>query len=275
MKRSLGALSVLLALSAADVCRAENDSEQPAHIIREALAASQSGAYDKAVDQLELLADRGFVHPDASRARAYVYVQRARSRARHAGDLGRAVAALEEVQRLDRGADLEDKIATLQSEISRARAREGAAPVLQRPTLGRAVTQLLPENAWALLAAFGAALLTVGLGLYLFVKRRSAEIAGATAIVVGVLLGGIGTGLTLGARHYRRTSRAAVVVVAEARLLDAEGHALPSTGKVPAAVPEGSLVYVREQSDRFARVEWGAIQGWVDPSQLQLLATLE
>ncbi len=275
MKRSLATLCLLLAFGAASVCRAEEpDRAEPAKVIREALAALQSGAYDKAVDELELLADRGFVHPDASRARAYVYVQRARSRARHAGDLGRAVAALEEVQRLDRSADLEDKIAALQSEISRQRAREGTAPVLQRPTLGRAITQLLPENAWALLAAMGATLLTLGLALYLFVKRRSAEIAGATAIVVGLLLGGIGTGLTLGARHYRRTSRAAVVVVAEARLLDADGHALPTSGKVPTAIPEGSLVYVREQSDRYARVEWGAVQGWLDPSQLQLLEVL-
>lgn len=275
MKRALAALSLLLAFSAASICRAENDNEQPAQVIREALAAVQSGAYDKAVDELELLADRGFVHPDASRARAYVYVQRARSRARRAGDLGRAVAALEEVQRLDRSADLEDKIAALQSEISRQRAREGTAPVLQRPTLGRAITQLLPENVWALLAALGATLLTAGLALYLFVKRRSAEIAGATAIVVGLVLGGVGSALTLGARHYRRTSRAAVVVVPEARLLDADGHALPSSGKVPSAIPEGSLVYVREQSDRYARVEWGAVQGWLDPSQLQLLATLD
>lgn len=275
MKRAFGALSLLFALSAASLSHAQSDSEQPAKVIREALAAVQSGAYDKAVDELELLADRGFVHPDASRARAYVYVQRARSRARRAGDLGRAVAALEEVQRLDRSADLEDKIAALQSEISRQRAREGTAPVLQRPTLGRAITQLLPENVWALLAALGATLLTAGLALYLFVKRRSAEIAGATAIVVGLVLGGIGSALTLGARHYRRTSRAAVVVVSEARLLDADGHALPSSGKVPSAIPEGSLVYVREQSDRYARVEWGAVQGWLDPSQLQLLATLE
>ena len=35
-----------------------------------------------------------------------------------------------------------------------------------------------------------------------------------------------------------------------------------------------SLVYVREQRERFARVEWGGVTGWVDPSQLQLLATL-
>lgn len=277
MKRCVAALSLSLSLGLgyAGITHAANENEQPAQVIRDALAAVQNGAYDKAVDELELLADRGFVHPDASRARAYVYVERARSRARHAGDLGRAVAALEEVQHLDRHADLEPKIAALQSEISRQRAREGSAPVLQRPTLGRAITQLLPENAWAVLAALGSLLGTVGLAFYLFVKRRSAEIGGATAIAVGLLLGGIGSGLTLGARHYRRTSRAAVVVVAEARLLDAEGHALPSSGKAPSAIPEGSLVYVREQSDRYARVEWGAVQGWVEPSQLQLLATLQ
>jgi hypothetical protein len=271
MKRALGLAAFTLALFSGAPCFAA-DAEQPREVIREALAAVESGAFDKAVDELELLADRGFVHPDASRARAYVYVQRARSRARRPGDLGRAVAALEEVELLDPKAELRPKIETLKAEISRQRAREGSAPVLQRPTLGRAVTSLLPENAWALLSILGATLLTAGLASYLFVKRRSAEIAGATAIVVGVVLGGLGTCLTLGARHYRKTSRAAVVVVAEARLLDAEGHALPSSAKMPAAIPEGSFVYVREQGDRYARVEWGAVDGWVDPSQLQLLA---
>lgn len=273
MKRVLAFALVALALAASGPCYAA-DAEQPAQVIREALAAVQRGAFDNAVDQLELLADRGFVHADASRARAYVYVQRARSRAQRPGDLGRAIAALEEVEQLDPKAELGPKIEVLRAEISRQRAREGTSPVLQRPTLGRAVTSLLPENVWAGVSVLGAALLSVGLVLYLFVKRRSAEIAGATAIVVGIVLGGLGGCLTLGARHYRRTSRAAVVVASEARLLDAEGHALPSNQKLPAAVPEGSLVYVREQRERFARIEWGSVDGWVDPSQLQLLATL-
>ncbi|MFZ5892241.1 MAG: hypothetical protein ACOY0T_14380 [Myxococcota bacterium] len=262
---------LLLALASSHVARAE----EPAAVIREALGAIQRGAFDEAVDRLELLADGGFVHADASRARAYAYIQRARSRAKRPGDLGRAVAALEEVQLLAPGTDLEAQIATLQSEISRQRSHEGNAPVLQRPTLGRAITGLLPENAWSVLAAIGATLVTFGLVLYLFVKRRTTEIAGATTIVIGLVLGGLGACLAAGARHYRRTSRAAVVVVAEARLLDAQGRALPDRGKTVNAVPEGSLVYVREQGDRYARIEWGSVDGWVDPSQLQLLATLE
>jgi len=272
MRARIALVVFTLGLASAAPCHAE-DAQKPAEVIRGALSALERGAYDDAVAGLELLADRGFVHPDASRARAYVYVERARSRAKRPGDLGRAIAALEEAQQLESSDDLEPKIATLQSEISRLRAREGSAPVLERPTLARAVTSLLPENVWAVISALGSTLVTLGLVLYLFVKRRTTEIAGATAIVVGLVLGSLGCCLTLGARHYRRTSRAAVVVASEARLLDANGHALPDRGKLPAAVPEGSLVYVREQRERYAHVEWGSVDGWVDPSQLQLLAT--
>ncbi|MGC4093942.1 MAG: hypothetical protein QM756_39755 [Polyangiaceae bacterium] len=276
MRRWLALVACLLTLASSAQSRADaGGDEQPANVIRRALEAVQRGAYDDAVDQLEALADRGFVHPDASSARAYVYVERARSRAKHSGDSGRAIAALEETQKLQAARTLEPKIAALQSEISRQRAREGNAPVLQRPTLGRAITSLLPENAWAALAALGSTLVTAGLLFYLFVKRRSSEIAGATAIVVGLLLGGIGSCLTLGARHYRKTSRAAVVVVGEARLLGADGRALQPVKNQPTAIPEGSLVYVREQGERFAHVEWGSVEGWLDPSQLQLLATLD
>ena len=133
--------------------------------------------------------------------------------------------------------DVERALVTLRSEISRLRAREGNAPVLQRPSLGRAVTGLLSENTWADAAALGSALLTAGLVLYLAVKRRSAEIAGATSIVVGLVLGLIGASFALAARHYRMTSRPAVVVVPEgATVAVVPGRAVAPAGAV---APEG------------------------------------
>jgi hypothetical protein len=250
------------------------DEQQPESTLREAVAAVQRGAFDQAVDALELLADRGFVHPDASYARAYAYVERARSRSRHEGDLGRAVAALEE-SRLLRPADksLEPALATLREEISRRRARGGNSPVQERPTLGRAVTSLLSENTWAIVAAVGSTLLTAGLILYLFVKRRTAEIAGAVGIAAGLVLGLIGGSLAYSARNYRRTTRPAVVVVPEARLLDAGGRARPVARGEAGSVPEGALLYVRESRAGRARVEWGRLEGWVDSAQVRQLAT--
>jgi hypothetical protein len=248
-------------------------SEAPEAVLAEAAAATQRGAFDEAVDALELLSDSGLVHPDVSYMRAYVYIERARSRARRPGDLGRAAAALSESLLLRPDDDVERSLATLRSEIARQRAREGSAPELQRPSLGRAVTSLLSENAWADTAALGSALLTAGLVLYLAVKRRSAEIAGATGIVVGLVLGLLGASLAFAARQYRMTSHPAVVVVPEARLLDDTGRPLAVRAPNPSAVQEGALVYVHEQRDGRAHVEWGALDGWVDASQLRILKT--
>lgn len=265
-----GALLAFAALlSCGHAAAAGNDA--PEALLASAISASEQGAFDEAVDQLELLSDSGFVHPDASYARAYVYVERARSRAKRPGDLGRAAAALEESRLLRPDDSVDEALTTLRSEISRQRAREGSAPVLQRPSLGRAVAGLLSENAWADAAALGSTLVTVGLVLYLAVKRRAAEIAGATGIVVGLVLGLFGATLAFAARHYRLTSQPAVVVVPEARLLDADGRALAVRAPNPNAVQEGALVYVHEQRLGRAHVEWGALDGWVDASQLRLL----
>ncbi len=250
-------------------------AEPPQSVVKQAISAAERGAYDDAVAELEALADRGYVHPDASYARAYAYVERARSRAKRPGDLGRAVAALEEVQVLRPSSNVEPALATLRSEISRLRVREGNTEILQRPLLGRAVAALLSENTWAVLSILGSGLLTVGLALYLFVKRRSADIAGATASVSGLVVLAVSGSLCLAARHYRTTSRPAVVVVPEARLLDAEGRALPTQAKAPAAVPEGSFVYVHEQHENYSHVEWGALDGWLESSALELLSEHE
>lgn len=247
--------------------------QTPERTVQAALSAVERGAFDEAVDGLELLADQGFVHPDASYDRAYVYVQRARSRSRRPGDLGRAVAALEEARAL-RGDDpqIDSALEAIRAEISRLRARQGNSPVVQRPSLPRAITALLPENVWAVTTALGSGLITTGLLLYLWVKRRSAEIAGATAIAVGVVLGALGGVLTIAARHFRTTTHPAVIVVSEARLLDESGRALAVRAPAPSAVPEGALVYVHGEKDGRAQIEWGTTNAWVDGASLRVLA---
>ncbi len=238
--------------------------------------AIKRGAYSEAIDTLELLADRGFVHPDASFNRAVAYVERARSSAAAPGDLGRAAAALSEVLELrpnDEAA--ETGLSRIRAEISRRHAREGTAPVMARPSLGRAVTSLFSENVWAVLAIAGSALLALGLLLYRFVKRTSAQLAGSIGIGVGALLLVAGACLTAGARHFRLTSQPAVVVVEEARLLDETGKPLPQKAGAADSVtiPEGASVYVLERRTLLDRVAWGSSEGWVTPNQVEILAT--
>ena len=269
----LSLLTLLLALYAAGACA------DPSDATRDFGAASQAlkrGAYSEAIDTLELLADRGFVHPDASFNRAVAYVERARSSSAAPGDLGRAAAALSEtlILRPDDAA-AEAGLARISGEISRRHAREGAAQVMARPSLGRAATSLLAENTWAGIALAGSLLLTLGLGLRRFVPRTSAQLAGAVGIGLGALLLIAGAGMTAGSRHFRLTSSPAVVVSDQARLLDESGKPLAqkrgSTDSV--TVPEGASVYVLERRPTLYRVEWGSSEGWVTPGQVRILAS--
>jgi hypothetical protein len=269
----LALFSLLLALSSAPVWAAPSESE------RDFAAASQAlkrGAYTEAIDTLELLADRGFVHPDASFNRAVAYVERARSSAANPGDLGRAAAALSEVLLLrpsDEQAEL--GLSRIRAEISRRHAREGVAPVMARDSLGRAATSLFDENVWACIALGGSLLLTVGLALRRFVQRTSAGLAGAIGVGLGAVLLLAGAGLTAGARHFRLSSSPAVIVADEARLLDESGKPLPQKrGSADSvSVPEGASVYVLERRPTLYRVAWGSSEGWLSPGQVRILAS--
>jgi len=266
-------LSALLTLCTALALATPTDSE------RDFAAASQAlkrGAYTEAIDTLELLADRGFVHPDASFNRAVAYVERARSSAASPGDLGRAAAALSEVLLL-RPSDEQAEVGLtrIRAEISRRHAREGTAPVMARESLARATTSLFDENVWASIALAGSFLLTLGLALRRFVQRTSAALAGAIGIGLGAVLLLAGAGLTAGARHFRLTSSPAVIVVDEARLLDESGKPLPQKrGSADSVtVPEGASVFVLERRPALYRVEWGSSEGWLTPGQVRILAT--
>jgi hypothetical protein len=247
-------------------------ADAPEKTIQIAAAAVERGAFDQAVDELEALSDRGFSHPAASYARARAYLERARSRSARPGDLGRAVAALEEYRRLRPGeAQVDRALETIRAELGRRRARRGGSPIDQGTPLGRAVVGLVSEEVWAILAVVGSALLTIGLLLRRTLRARSAEIAGATAIVSGLVLGLLGAGMTRAAQRYRLTSKPAVVVATEARLYDPEGRALPQTANNPNVIPEGALVYVHGRRDAYFDVEWGSIRGQVDATQLRLV----
>ena len=266
-------LPLLFMLAALPAAAAPTESE------RDFAAASQAlkrGAYTEAIDTLELLADRGFVHPDASFNRAVAYVERARSSAASPGDLGRAAAALSEVLLLRPSDDeAELGLSRIRAEISRRHTREGIAPVMARDSLARAATSLFDENVWASLALAGSLLLTVGLALRRFVQSTSASLAGAIGIGVGAVMLLVGAGLTAGARHFRLTSSPAVIVADEARLLDETGKPLPQKrgGADSVTVPEGASVYVLERRPTLYRVAWGSSEGWLNPGQVRVLAS--
>jgi hypothetical protein len=272
---TLLSLALLACLGLPRPARAAGDTDAE----RDFAAATQAikrGAYTEAIDTLELLADRGFVHPDASFDRAVAYVERARTRAAKPGDLGRAAAALCEVLVLRPNDDAaETGLSRIRAEIARRHAREGTAPVMARPSLGRAVTSVFDENVWASVAVTGSLLLALGLALRRFVHGTSAALAGAIGIGLGTLLLFAGAGLTAGARHFRLTSSPAVVVVEEARLLDESGKPLPQKGGAADSVtiPEGASVYVLERRPTLDRVEWGSTEGWLSPGQIQILAS--
>jgi hypothetical protein len=252
----------------------EATADVPEKAFTDAVAAIERGAYDEAIDRLELLADQGFSHPDASFDRAVAYLARAQSPRRRTGDFGRTVGALAETQLLRPGdAEAEQALERVHAEIARRRAREGRDQVTARPSLARAVTGLAPENVWALLAALGSLLLSAGLLLRWLSTRSTWRLGATLALAIGgVLLVTFG-GLTAAARRFRSISDPAVVVVQEARLLDENGTPLSKKdGAVEHdAIPEGAIVEVHERRGQLLRVEWGATRAWVSLGQLALL----
>lgn len=242
---------------------ADNNAE-----FQHAAAAIDRGAFGEAVDRLELLADRGFVHPDASYNRAIAYLGRARSPQRENGDLGRAAQALSETLAL-RSSDeqAETLLDAVRSEIGRKRARTGGANLVARPRLARAIAGLLPESVWGVLSALGSLSLAAGIALRFRTKEHG--VPGALAIGIGALVLVFAGALGFSARHFRRTSAPAVVIVDEARLLDASGRPREGRGAEGNVIPEGADVVLLERRAGLARIEWGSSEGWVVGGQVR------
>ncbi|HKY41194.1 MAG TPA: hypothetical protein VJN18_34910 [Polyangiaceae bacterium] len=267
--KPLGLVALAFGLCLTSLALAETSQESYAA----ALAALEKGADNEAIDRLELLADQGLAHPDASLARAAAYIARAEGKSARPGDLGRAAAALSEALLLRPGdAQAERGLDAVHAEIARRQTRQGENVVV-RPRLSRAIVALLPEQAWAILAALGSLVLSAGI-----VIRRAAaaplwRLTGAVAIGVGIVLGSVLAGGALAAHRLRVTSQPAVVVVTSARLSDENGRPLPSKrGADTATVPEGGTVYVRERREGRYLVEWGSTDGWLGASDVRLLA---
>lgn len=258
-------LALLLALVASQAA-AETTTEA---LFQEGVEALDKGDYPAAIDIFEALADRGFVHPDVSYNRALAYIGRVREGKARTGDLGRAAAALEETLLAEpKDPDAELALDLVRAEVARKRARQAGSEleVETHPTIGRALVGLLPERIWAVLAAFGSTLLTLGLALRRARRDTPAHLAAMILVPVGALaLLGFGA-LAFGARHLRKTTEPAVVVAAEARLLDEKG--IP-TGT--ASIPEAAKVEIHERRGSLAYVRWGAVEGWASTRELRLL----
>jgi hypothetical protein len=262
---------VLLCLMPAKALADERDLARETQFL-EATAALKQGASSKAIDIYELMADHGFLHPDASFNRAVAYIKRAESPQARPGDLGRAAAALSEALLLRReDAAARDTLRLVREEIGRRRARQGAQQVSVSPSLTRAVVGLLSETAWAVLAALGSFMLTLGIAFRLWLSHTATRLASGVLTVLGASLLLTCGSLALAARHFRTTSRPAVVVVSEARLLDAKGNPLAQRATGTTIIPEGEQVTVVETEPARAMVEWGTTRGWVNRSQLQIL----
>jgi hypothetical protein len=158
----------------------------------------------------------------------------------------------------------------VRSEIGKKRARTGGPNLVARPRIARAITGLLPEEVWAVIAAFGSLSLAAGIALRFRTKEHG--VPGALAIGIGSLLLVLGGSLGFTARHFRRTSAPAVVVVDEARLLDEAGRPLQGRGSDGNVVPEGADVVLLERRAGLARIEWGNSVGWVVGGQVREVA---
>jgi hypothetical protein len=249
----------------------ENASAAQASEFEQAARAIDQGAFGEAVDRLELLADRGFVHPDASFNRAVAYLGRARSPQRQTGDLGRAAQGLSETLAL-RSSDAQAQalLDAVRAEIGKKRARSGGANLVARPRIARAIAGVLPETVWGFVAALGSLSLAAGIALRFRTKEHG--VPGALAVGIGAFLLVLGGVLGFAARQFRRTSTPAVVVVDEARLLDESGRPLQGRTADSHVVPEGADVILLERRAGLARIEWGSTEGWVVGGQVREVA---
>ncbi|HEY3236179.1 MAG TPA: hypothetical protein VGJ84_15790, partial [Polyangiaceae bacterium] len=99
------------------------------------------------------------------------------------------------------------------------------------------------------------------------------RLAAAICSAAGAFLLVTGGGVALCARHFRLASEPAVVVTAEAPLLDETATPISAraAGAERSSIPEGADVYVLERRGGLYRVEWGTARGWVNASQVRIL----
>lgn len=238
----------------------------PEQIAQRGEEALSRGAVRDAIEVYESFADRGGLHPDVSYSRGVAYLTRAREGDERPGDLGKAAAAFEEALLLrpdDAGAA--GALEAVRSEVARRRSRSGSLmEVAVSPGALRALSGLLPEDGWALIALVSSLALALGLGL-----RRA---TGPWRLVSGVSMGLGGLLLVLCGpmvaytRYLRLEVGVGVVVVDEARIVDERG--IPVPGKL---IPQAARVDVTERRGGLLRVKWGDVAGFTPALNVRLL----
>jgi hypothetical protein len=276
MKRTLASLLLLAVFVTASSLAWASDAEPTSEaLFGTSFRALEQGAHTEAIDQLELLADRGFVHPDASFNRGVAYLGRARGATARPGDYGRAIAGFSEALSLrPDDANAAGALATARSELEKQRARNGATTTIDSPPLSSAIIDLVPEGVWALLASAASLATTVGLLLVVFTRRGTTTTPASAWRLTGSVLGSVGA-LCLAvfgagawySHHLRTTERTAVVVVPSARPLDERGRPTPGS-----PLSEGAALRVLEMKGQLALVESGQARTWLRTLDLQLIA---
>jgi len=266
-------LSGLVLGAAPQAAAAESLDDESRALFDRAAAALKADAPGEAIASLEQIADRGGLHPDVSYDRAIAYIERAHSPRAQVGDLGRAVAALEETLTLrPSDAEAEATLATVHAELSRERSRKGAQSLLARPPLRRALVRLLPENFWVVAALVSSLCCTLGLLAAWFAGSQRRRFVGrvTASIAAGVCL--LSSGVLYAAIEMRHELRTGVVIVPEARLRNAAGLPLPVTvDRDTVGIPEGARVDVSKVGERLSEVLWGETKAYVESSDLQLM----
>lgn len=262
-RAGLAALATAIALLAfAPPCAAD----EPADVFARGVLALQKGDFTTAIAELESLADRGFVHPDASFDRGLAYVSRVRAGADRPGDLGRAAAAFAEASLLRGGDDDEASRAldAVRAEAARRRSRQGREVLDVRPSLSRLVVGLASERAYSIVAFIA----SLGLAAALVLRRRTgpAHVVGSVLAPTSALALTLFAGLAFFARHLAETTAPGIIVASEVHLTDELGT---TRGGEP--IPEAAAVEVAERSGTRVRVRWGSVEGWAPAGSVRVL----
>lgn len=266
--------AIVVALIATLAATAEGspaDARAPFERGRDALV---EGRLNDAIAELERASDLGMRDAHLSFNRGLAYLGRAESGHAREGDFGQAAAGFREAQLLgDDSDETAHALDRVRHEISRRRAQKELDPVVVRPALGRALSQLLPENAWATLALLASLALGVGLSLERRGDDSPRSLAGKVTAHVATLLLVVSLGFVWLGSQTRKNEKEAVVVTTEAPILDEKGSRGTSRAlDVDAtAIPEGASVFVVEQRGRLVRVHWGSTEAWVEIGQLRLV----
>jgi hypothetical protein len=259
----VGLLAAAMAWSGVAVAQTSDEA-----LFAQAAAALAADDPDAAITSLEALADRGFVHPDASFDRGLAYARRARGAKPQPGDLGRAAAGFEEARLLRPGdAAASTALENVRGEVSRRRSQRGKDEIAVGDPPDRLLVELASQRVWAALAAASSLVLSLGLWL----RRRPAGPARVTG-VLALPLGALGLALFAPAAwwsgvlaHQRGLG---VVTVSEVVLVTARGKRVDAP-----AVPEGARVELgRAGTEGRVRVRWGSYEGWAPAASIRKLA---